>query len=179
MKRVFQIVCMAALLFLVPLSSQAAMITYNLDGRPILFEDIELSGTTYDVEVEWGTTYLNAYPTPGMFMNTNYAYDPVLGATNALGAALADDGFTALGGSPVGLINPTSYKMTGFGQMFGGRLIRLHLGPEVYEVSAMVGYPNTTYLNYGFTHWEVVPEPATVTLLTLGGLAILRRRRNC
>jgi methyl coenzyme M reductase alpha subunit len=26
---------------------------------------------------------------------------------------------------------------------------------------------------------DVTPEPATLTLLTLGGLAILRRRRNC
>ena len=78
MTRHSAVVIVCVLLFAVSLSSQAATVTYNVDGKPILFEDIELSGTMYDVEVEWGTTYLSAYPTPGMFMGTNYSYDPVL-----------------------------------------------------------------------------------------------------
>ena len=44
-------------------------------------------------------------------------------------------------------------------------------------MSTMVGYPNQTYPNTGFTHWQEVPEPASVALLVLGGLAVLKRRR--
>ncbi|GAG10088.1 unnamed protein product, partial [marine sediment metagenome] len=38
--------------------------------------------------------------------------------------------------------------------------------------------PSGEYGLFGFRVSEV-PEPATLTLLTLGGLAILRRRRSC
>jgi hypothetical protein len=180
MARYLTVLATLALLSLVPLSSQAAMITYDTSNRPILFEDIDLSGTMYDVEVEWGTTYINAYPTPGMFMGTNYSYDPVLSATNALGSALEADEFTALGGSNKYLINPTRYGSSGFGTVFGGRYISLHNGPEAYGAGAMVGFPNTTYPNIGFTHWEAVPLPSTIWLLgsVYMGLVGFRRKRR-
>ena len=50
------VVIVSALRFVVPLSSQAATVTYNADDRPNLFENIDLFGTLYDVEVQWGTS---------------------------------------------------------------------------------------------------------------------------
>ncbi len=59
--KVLAVLIFTALLFLVPLSSQAATITYNGDGRPILFEGIVVDETVYDVTVTWGSSYNTVY----------------------------------------------------------------------------------------------------------------------
>jgi hypothetical protein len=49
---------------------------------------------------------------------------------------------------------------------------------DIYDINLKVtdaaGLFDTDY-----SRLKIIPEPATLTLLTLGGLAILRRRRNC
>jgi len=58
-------------------------------------------------------------------------------------------------------------------------IVRFNVSGPFYEAGvSSFGLQGIPELHIRETNLEVTPEPATLTLLTLGGLAILRRRRR-
>ncbi len=102
-------------------------------------------------------------PTTGVISSTITTYtEPVFGGIG--GMALGSDyGFFATGG-PISDANaPGSNELYSFDPYTG--------------VATKIGNFNSTIFSDGFAGLAVVPEPATLMLLGLGGLSLLRRRR--
>lgn len=164
----------AALFFSIPLSSQATTITYNGDDRPILFEGIDVLGSTYDVSVTWGSSFNSVYSAGDPLFWGDYEGDAVP-ARNALSQALVDDGYTAAPGGYVTV--PTGLYVTGLGNTIGGQLVRL-VFPLTNTSSKMLANPATGYSNVGYTRFTPVPAPSSIWLLGSGLIGLIGFRRK-
>jgi hypothetical protein len=91
------------------------------------------------------------------------------GATNQITATTLQD-MTA--GGPTFTINPTTWFLTG-GQ---NNVLGQALATDV-RLFVSGGNANSTNLG-GYDNLQVVPEPATMAILGIGALALLRRRRK-
>jgi hypothetical protein len=69
----------------------------------------------------------------------------------------------------IGILEPALLWHGSAGQNTSGGLIELHLPSEAYDGGTFVG------VNFKFTP---VPEPVTLSLLALGGAALIRRRKR-
>ena len=163
-------VILTALLFMAPLSAQAATITYGDYNRPTLFEGIDLDGTMYDVTVIWYVAYDDVYTSGDpLFMGDEPGAEV---ARLALSNALIDDEYgttTRISYLNVPYAIPSTVYSAG---------INLTNGPDRFLLVSNQTY--IAYENTGFTVWESspVPLPAAVWLLGAGliGLAGLKRK---
>ncbi len=161
----------------------AANITYeDVTNRPILFEDVGVDwgdGTIlyYDVAVTWDSSFYDIFGSD----TTAYATDSRLiawddsaravTASNALSAALVNDGFTVTSGA-------SSYLDVVYSPATSGQGIYLHAGPTY--IGSVLANPSYYYGTVGYTQWAaVVPIPAAAWLFGSGllGLVALGRRK--
>lgn len=155
-----------------------------------LSTDDSVQGTQIGTGNSWGTTYpFAAMLTPGV---TNYLHVKALdGGPPAafLGAfSLSDGQFVFVNGTDSLLTNTADWKVsvTGFGAGYSTPTFSGLNGvgpwynqPEISQTAAWLWNDQGGNPSYFSTAINVVPEPAGLSVLALGGMGLLCRRRSC
>jgi len=138
----------------------------------MLYQAIDLSSYGSDIDAGLGLIDASTY-----LQTENMPTDPAPGDYAQLSLFFFDTSSTQIGSATTGLVqtpNLTWFQnsLNSVAIPSGSRSVRLELLGEKHE---------TTFINAFFDDAElkvgVIPEPATICLLGLGGLALLRKRR--
>lgn len=162
-----------ALLFAAP--AQAVSITYDEDdnNRPTSFTELNIDGWLFDVTVEWGGSYNDAYGSGASYVPPYFIYDEegAIAAVTAMQTALLDEGY-----SPIA---PTSYLWVPYNEVVNGTAVYLHASdPDLPIGGANIYDRDNSHTTVGYTHFGdpvPIPEPATLwflgaALAALGGM---------